>query len=842
MDKSLYSLMSAEVEGVEALAELALDLHWSWSHSTDEMWKRLDPELWELTHNPWVTLQTVSRDKLQGLLADPVFQRQVDEFLCAKRDRAGSPAWFQQGRPQSPLTCVAYFSMEFMLSEALPVYSGGLGNVAGDQLKAASDLGVPVVGVGLLYQQGYFRQVIDATGAQQALYPYNDPGQLPITPLREPNGEWLRLKIAFPGCSLWLRAWQAQVGRVKLYLLDSNDPANLPIHRGITSELYGGGPELRLKQEIVLGLGGWRLLRARGIQPEVCHLNEGHAALAVLERARSFMEDARQPFDVALTVTRAGNVFTTHTPVAAGLDRFPPALVEQYLGEYARHDLGISFEELLALGRRNPNDPGEQFNMALLAIRGVGAINGVSRLHGEVSRKLFQPLFPRWPETEVPIGHVTNGVHMPTWDSAEADELWTCACGKSRWLGEMETLEEDIRSLSDSRLWRLRTDARKSLIDFTRKRLALQLAASGASPEEVAQARHIFNYNALTLGFARRFATYKRPNLLLRDPERLLRILADPQRPAQLIIAGKAHPADEAGKEMIKAWTNFARRPEARAHVIFLSDYDMLLTERLVQGVDVWINTPRRPLEACGTSGMKALVNGGLNLSELDGWWAEAYSPEVGWAVFGGRDRDDDAIIDAVEAEELYAILEQKIIPEFYIRDEIGIPTSWVGRIRESMAQLTPRFSANRAVREYTERYYLPAARAWRERAAKDGEQGAQIVEWRRALARHLQSAHFGNLQVETAGHEHLFQIQVYLNELDAEMVRVELYADAPDGGSPTRQEMARTGELVGAANGYIYSARAPASRPASDYTPRLVPYHRHAAVPLEASHILWQR
>lgn len=336
MDKSLYSLMSAEVEGVEALAELALDLHWSWSHSTDEMWKRLDPELWELTHNPWVALQTVSRDKLQGLLADPVFQRQVEEFLCAKRDRAGSPAWFQQARPQSPLTCVAYFSMEFMLSEALPVYSGGLGNVAGDQLKAASDLGVPVAGVGLLYQQGYFRQVIDATGAQQALYPYNDPGQLPITPLREPNGEWLRLKIAFPGCNLWLRAWQAQVGRVKLYLLDSNDPANLPVHRGITGELYGGGPELRLKQEIALGLGGWRLLRALGIQPEVCHLNEGHAALAVLERARGFMEDARQPFDVALTVTRAGNVFTTHTPVAAGFDRFPPALVEQYLGEYAR--------------------------------------------------------------------------------------------------------------------------------------------------------------------------------------------------------------------------------------------------------------------------------------------------------------------------------------------------------------------------------------------------------------------------------------------------------------------------------------------------------------------------
>ena len=394
VSKPIYSLLPTEVEGFDSLAELALDMRWSWNHCADEVWRRLDPALWDLTQNPWVVLQTVSRDQLERVLADPAFRKNVDDLLRAKRQAAEAPAWFQQHHPQAPLTCVAYFSMEFMLSEALPIYSGGLGNVAGDQLKAASDLGVPVVGVGLLYQQGYFRQVIDKDGAQQALYPYNDPGQLPITPLRQPNGEWLRLEIALPGYSVWLRAWQVQVGRVKLYLLDSNDAANFPAHRGITSELYGGGPELRLKQELLLGIGGWRLLAALGIQPEVCHLNEGHAAFAVLERARSFMQETAQPFDVALAATRAGNLFTTHTAVAAGFDRFAPALIEQYLGGYAKQKLGISLHDLLALGRQNPNDSSESFNMAYLAIRGSGAVNGVSRLHGEVSRHLFEPLFP----------------------------------------------------------------------------------------------------------------------------------------------------------------------------------------------------------------------------------------------------------------------------------------------------------------------------------------------------------------------------------------------------------------------------------------------------------------
>ncbi len=394
----IYNLLPTEIEGFDSLAELALDIRSAWNHATDQVWRQLDPELWEITHSPWVVLQTVSRDRIESVLADPVFRKNVDDLVRTRRQTVEAPAWYQRNHQRDSLTCVAYFSMEFMLSEALPIYSGGLGNVAGDQLKAASDLGVPVVGVGLLYQQGYFRQVIDKNGAQQALFPYNDPGQLPIMPLRQANGEWLRLKIALPGYSVWLRAWQVQVGRVKLYLLDSNDAANFPVHRGITSELYGGGPELRLKQELLLGIGGWRLLAALDLQPEVCHLNEGHAAFAVLERARGFMQATGEPFEVALAATRAGNLFTTHTAVAAGFDRFAPALIEQYLGGYAEQQLGITLQELLALGRRTPDDPSESFNMAHLAIRGSGAVNGVSRLHGKVSRHLFAPLFPHWPD------------------------------------------------------------------------------------------------------------------------------------------------------------------------------------------------------------------------------------------------------------------------------------------------------------------------------------------------------------------------------------------------------------------------------------------------------------
>ena len=769
----------SKIDGFDALVELALNLHWSWNHAADELWEGLDKELWTTTQNPWVILRTVSKEKMKAALSAPEFRQRLDSLLSRNRTSYSADAWFQNKHPNAALKSIAYFSMEFMLSEALPIYSGGLGNVAGDQLKAASDLGVPVVGVGLLYGQGYFRQDFDFDGRQQALYPVNDPGQLPIRPLRQPNGEWLRLQIQLPEGKIWLRCWEVSVGRTKLYLLDTNDFSNTAAHRGITSELYGGDQEMRLKQEIVLGIGGWRLLRALGLRPEVCHLNEGHAAFATLERARSYMEDSKQPFDVALNVTRAGNLFTTHTAVSAGFDRFHPDLIRQYLSHYALDELAIPVLDLLAMGRQNARDASEPFNMAYLALRASGQVNGVSKLHGQVSRQIFGPLFPRWPQEEVPIGSVTNGIHVPTWDSAAADELWTSACGERRWRGDRPA-EDDVRHLTNAELWQLRTAGRRTLIGCMRKRYTSQLGAEGRGSLD---ASGIFDVNVLTMGFARRFATYKRPNLLLRDPERLIRLLTDPRRPVQLILAGKAHPQDVPGQMLIKQWKDFIKRRDVQGRVVFLNDYDMLLAQELVQGVDLWINTPRRPWEACGTSGMKVLVNGGLNLSELDGWWAEAYSPAVGWAIGDEQEHGEDEAWDAQEAESLYTLLEREVVTEFYERDEANMPSKWLGRIRESMARLTPEFSATRAIREYTENHYLPASSNYQQRAAEDSKQGLGVLHWRQQLDRHWSALGFGTVQVETHDGQHFFQVEVSLGTLKPDQIEVELYANSDHGG-----------------------------------------------------------
>ncbi|KLU05344.1 Glycogen phosphorylase [Rhodopirellula islandica] len=837
---SLHDQLPTDIDGFDLLAELSLDLRSTWNHATDEIWRTLDAELWEATQNPWVVLQAASHERIEKQLSNPEFRERVNQLVKVRRDAAEAPGWFQQFHAESALKSVAYFSMEYMLSEALPIYSGGLGNVAGDQLKAASDLGVPATGIGLLYQQGYFRQAIDADGAQQALYPYNDPGQLPVSPLRTDDGEWLRLKISLPGHSVWLRAWKANVGRVKLYLLDSNDPANLPVYRSITSELYGGGPELRLMQEMVLGIGGWRLLKAVGVAPDVCHLNEGHAAFAVLERARDFMDESGQAFDASLAITRAGNLFTTHTAVAAGFDRFDPRRIEQYLGRYAREQLGIGVRELLALGRLDADDDSEPFNMAYLAVRGSGAVNGVSRLHGEVSRQLFEPLFPHWPEEEVPITHVTNGVHVPTWDSAPADALWTKACGQCRWRGTTDTLEQDMRAVTDEQLWGFRLASTHALVDYARSRLSRQLAGSGASPEDIEAARHLFDPAALTLGFARRFATYKRPNLLLHEPDRLLRLLSNSERPVQLIIAGKAHPADQAGQDLIRQWIQFIRRAEVRPHVIFISDYDMLLTQHLVRGVDVWLNTPRRPWEASGTSGMKVLVNGGLNLSELDGWWAEAYSPDVGWAIGDGKEHGDDPQWDAIEANQLYELLENEVVPEYYDRNELGIPSRWLARMRESMARLTPRFSAVRTVCEYTEKIYIPAANRIQSRTKLGGVAGTNLVNWKHALMERWSSIRFVDVAVTSSESEHHFVVQVDPGGLEAGCIRVEMFADAIQDGEPERLLMNR--QVDDQASHLVYELSVPSTRPANDYTARILPQHEGVAVPLELPLILWQR
>jgi starch phosphorylase len=826
-------------ESLTGLVDLALDLRWSWNHCADALWQCVDAELWDATGDPWLILESVPQSRLEALAGDPRFLRDLAAEVAARQEQMRRPGWFAGTPGADALGTVAYFSMEYGLSEALPIYSGGLGVLAGDHLKTASDLGVPLVGVGLLYQQGYFRQTIDAQGEQMELFPYNNPSMLPVLPLRDAAGGWVRIDLELPGRTLRLRGWQAQAGRVPLYLLDSNDLLNTAGDRGITSELYGGSPELRLQQEMVLGVGGWRLLEALGIDPTVCHLNEGHAAFAVLERARSLMRRTDRGLREALSATRAGNLFTTHTPVAAGFDRFPPDLVGQYLGRYAQ-ELGLSLPELLALGRADPEDAAEPFNMAYLAVHGSGAVNGVSRLHGTVSRRIFHPLFPRWPAMEVPVGHVTNGVHVPSWDSAAADDLWTRTCGKGRWLGTLDDQENAIHALSDETLWRFRTAGRQAMLDAVRSRQLRQLAESGRVD---APAPEPLDPNVLTLGFARRFAAYKRPDLLLHDSARLTRLITDPQRRIQLVIAGKAHPQDQAGRHMIRRWSEFARRPELRGRVVFLADYDLALAADLVQGVDLWINTPRRPWEASGTSGMKLLVNGGLNLSELDGWWAEAWTPEVGWALGDGRDHDDDPGWDDVEAEALYELLEREVIPAFYDRDPDGVPTAWVARMRESMARLTPRFSANRMVREYAERYYLPAAAAQGRRCAEQGRLGAEVAEWQSRLAEGWTNLRFSACSVTRSGSELHFEVQVYLNDIPPADVRVELYAEpAASGDGPERVAMAQTRPLPGAVQGFLYAATVATERPAEHFTPRIVPFHEEAAVPLEAPWVLWQR
>ncbi len=836
--KKYLSAKAAPALGVDALNELALNLHWSWNHRADALWEALDSYLWQTTQNPWVILQTVSEDKVNTLLATPDFQQLLSALLQHKRKFFSGDAWFQKKHPGAALSTIAYFSMEFMLTEALAIYSGGLGNVAGDQMKAASDLGVPVVGVGLLWGQGYFRQDFDADGNQRVFYPVNDPGQLPIQPLRRPNGEWMRIQIQLPGEKIWLRCWKVLVGRGKLFLLDANDFANSAAHRGITSELYGGDAEMRLKQEIVLGIGGWRLLRELGLNPEVCHLNEGHAAFAVLERARYYMADHHVSFEVALTITRAGNLFTTHTAVPAGFDRFDQALCWKYLGHYAKDELAISMEELLALGRQNGEDASEPFNMAYLALRGSGQVSGVSKLHGEVSRQIFQPLFQRWPQAEVPVGSVTNGIHVPTWDSAEADALWTKACGPDRRRGD-RPLADDVRRLTDDELWHMRTEARKKMLMQVRDRYTRQLSAEGASHVDVTQ---VFKEDVLTVGFARRFATYKRPDLLLHDPERLIRLLTDTRRPLQLILAGKAHPEDVPGQALIKHWNDFIKRPGVRSHVVFLSDYDMQMAQELVKGMDLWINTPRRPWEACGTSGMKVLANGGLNISELDGWWAEAYTPEIGWAIGDGREHGEDPAWDASEVDSLYTLLEQQIVPEFYDRGAQGLPSRWLGRVRESMATLTPEFSASRAILEYTNDHYLPAAVGYNERSANDGKAGLDLVQWHRSIAEQWGTLRFDNVTVETRDGHYRFHIPVIPGGLRPDQFRVELYA-GPTGESGAKPEILAACKSSAEPSGAIvYSVSCPAKRPAADYTARLVPSHAGASVPLEAGQILWQR
>ncbi len=818
------------------LTELALDTRWTWSHAGDALWRNLDPALWERTRNPWAILQNIAPARLEALARAPDFLASLADLAAERGRYLAQPGACAARCREAGIATVAYFCMEFGLGEAIPLYAGGLGVLAGDMLKTASDLGVPMVGVGLLYQEGYFRQMVDARGRQLEAYPYNDPSSLPLQPALDAEGGWLTVGVDFPGRTVRLRVWQVAAGRARLYLLDSNHLMNGPGDRGITAKLYGDGAEMRLMQEIVLGVGGWQALRALGAEPEVCHLNEGHPAFAVLERARAFMEDSGADFAQALWATRAGNVFTTHTPVAAGFDRFAPELMRPYFAPYAAR-LGLPWERFLALGRAGPGDAAEPFTMAHLALRGCARANGVSRLHGEVSRTLFAPLYPRWPQPEVPVGHVTNGVHVPSWDSLWADRLWSQACGKGRWLGALDALPAALSGVGDEALWELAGAGRADLVEGARERLGRQLGLRGAPPEQVEQAITALDPNVLTLGFARRFAEYKRPNLLLQDPERLERLLLDPHRPVQIVVAGKAHPADAAGKRMVQEWLAFVARPAVRAHAVFLEDYDMALAQELVQGVDLWINTPRRPWEACGTSGMKLLANGGLNLSSLDGWWAEAYAPEYGWAIVAGTQA-----CDAADAQRLYEILEREVVPAFYGRDAQGVPREWVRRMRASISTLAPRFSSNRMLQEYLDRFHAPAASAVRRRMQDGGALAARLVAWHDALARGWHELRFGDPRVTREADAWRFEVPLHLADVPSGGVRVELYAEALPGTDAVCAPLARGAALPGVANGFLYHGTVPASRPAEHYTARAVPWHPDALVPAECALVAWQR
>lgn len=819
-------------DALKPLAELAFDFRWSGSQTAARIWSWLDAEMWERTRNPVTILLNVRQERLDEAARDQSFLADLAHWLERAERSATEVGWFTQEHGTGwDAATIAYFSMEFGLSEALPIYSGGLGMLAGDHLKSASALGVPLVGIGLMYQQGYFRQSIGGDGVQHEVFPFNEPGSLPVTPVKGPDGRWPRVRLPLPGRTLILRTWEAKVGGVRLLLLDSNDPMNSPNDRAITAQLYNADRTTRLLQELVLGVGGWQLLEKLELSPKVCHLNEGHAAFAVIARAASHAQKHGVSFDTALWATRGGNVFTTHTPVAAGFDVFDPGMVAHYARPLAE-SAGISMDHLLSLGRLHASHADQPFNMANLAVHGCGYVNGVSRLHGAVSRKLFAPLFPGLPIDEVPVNYVTNGVHVPSWDSNAADQFWK-QNWPSGWSRDLDASAASVAQSSDESLWAFRNQARARLVEYVRQRYEKRCRERGWAHRDVSR---LLDPNVLTIGFARRFTGYKRPSLMLHDTDRLIRILSNFKQPVQLIIAGKAHPNDHQGKDSVRDIVAFCRRPEVRHRAVFLEDYDMVVAQAMVGGVDIWLNNPARPREACGTSGMKALVNGGLHLSTLDGWWDEAYAPDVGWKI-GGTD-DDNPARDPLDAHELYDLLEREIAPLFYHRDEAGIPRGWLPRVRASLAKLTPAFSSDRMVREYVQQAYLPAAQAFAERSANGDAVAHDLNRWQTSVQAEWPYVKFEELNAAREGDEWHFSTIVYLAGLQATQVMVELCAVGPTTQATTAipMEVDRTSGPT-----MTCRVRVPASRPAEHYTPRLRPCHT-SRLATELTLVKWQK
>lgn len=748
MKVNAFTVVPSLPESLKRLRDLAYNLRWCWEPESLGLFQRLDRELWNTTnHNPVQILGQVKQERLRDLAKDQGFMAHLDRVWESHQKYIHGASWFTRTYGSDQALCVAYFSAEYGISESVPIYSGGLGVLSGDHLKAASDLGIPLVAVGLLYRQGYFRQYLNADGWQQEVYSENDFYNLPVTLLRAPDGAPLTIQIEYPGHSVTAQVWEMNVGRTKLLLLDTNVPVNASEDQEITAQLYGGGQDMRIKQEILMGVGGVRALQAAGYTPDIFHMNEGHSAFLGLERIRQIMATEHVDFWTAQETVRAGNVFTTHTPVAAGNDTFSPEAVRFFFRDYVQ-SLGISMDEFLGLGRQNAHDANEQFCMTVLAFNLAAHSNGVSKLHGYVSRTMWQAVWPGVPRDEVPIGSITNGIHTHTWISQEMATLYDRYLGPT-WAENPADQEvwKHAREIPDAELWRTHERRRERLVVFARKRLSTQLQRRGAPQREVTQADEALDPDALTIGFARRFAQYKRGNLLLRDVERLKKLLCDRDRPLQIIFAGKAHPADTMAKEIIRELLHFMSDPAVRRHVVFIEDYDMNVARYMLQGVDVWLNTPRRPLEASGTSGMKAAANGGINLSVLDGWWCEGYSPECGWAIGQGEEYQDLELQDSIESAALYNLLEQEVIPMFYGRAADGLPRAWISRMKGSIQQLSSVFNANRQVSEYMTGPYSAAA-GMGVRLKADGLRLAKdLAAWKRHIRENWSQIRLENLE-----------------------------------------------------------------------------------------------
>ncbi|MDX2064948.1 MAG: alpha-glucan family phosphorylase [Fimbriimonadaceae bacterium] len=831
-------------ESLAPLKEIASNFRWTWDHASRDLFRAIDKARWDASeHNPVLFVNQLPKERIEQLAHDAAFLERMNECAQALRDYLAKPTWFDRQHPElRARNTIAYFCFEFGLTEGLPIYSGGLGVLAGDHLKAASDLGLPLVGVGLLYNRGYFRQRLTLDGWQQEVYPEYDFYQMPLTLMRTGGGDPIRIDVAFPDRTVTCQIWRADVGRIPLYLLDSNVLENAPADQGITDSLYSGDEEMRIRQEMILGIGGMRALEAVGIKPTVCHMNEGHAAFLSLERIRQFMAEHHCDFRVARHAIVGSNVFTTHTPVPAGFDLFRPDMLERYLGPTVEK-AELPFDQFLRLGRVEPENQGEAFNMAVLAMETANHVNGVSQLHAKVSRSMFSRRWPDYPDDEVPVRGITNGIHTMTWVSRRMAALFDSYLGTDwRRHPQEPKVWEAVDEIPDEELWFAIESGRADLVRYVRKRLQTRQGRPDATFDV-----SVLDSRVLTIGFARRFATYKRGSLMLTDRERLKRLLFHADRPVQIIIAGKAHPRDDGGKHIIQDLWNFIHTEGARARMVFLEDYDMKIARALVQGVDVWLNNPRRPYEASGTSGMKVVPNGGLNCSILDGWWDEGYDPTVGFAIGDRTQSEDSGHQDWLDSRSLYHLLENEIGPTFYHRSENGLPVRWLAMVKASIRKLAPYFSTARMVRDYAEEFYVPAMHAYERRALQGLDNARDALAWRDRVQAGWQSVRVVDIRdtagtAQQVGDQFEVTAVVELGPLHPEDVSVQAVIGKV---GPNRDLMAtrvQDLEFVASESGrFTFRGCADADVLGHQgYTVRIVPRHADIRVPEEFQLVSW--